>query len=241
MKNHKQNGMVHIALCDDQSTFIEEFTRQLTACFNRQSVSFSLQPFSDGQSLLDSQEHYDIIFLDIQMDKLSGLDTAHILRRRGVSSPIIFLTAYKQYVFDAFDVGAFHYLVKPIDPNKLQHTINQLSKQLIGNFTFKTGETVNTVPLHEILYIEVMDRKILLHTAKEMHEFYGKLQQIEAQVSTDFFRCHRSYLVNLNQVSGFDKTSICLSNKESIPLSKRKYRIFSTAFFAYLRKDHLHG
>lgn len=232
---------LNIAICDDDPFFIDTFAAVLGEYLAEFDIKFQIHRFLKGESLIKAADIYDILFLDIKLGSLSGLDTARMLRERRTQVPIVFLTSYKQYVFEAFDVEAFHYLLKPITPQKLYFVVdrllNRLEQERISYLTFKSGSAVHTIPFGDILYGEVMDRKIFIHTTNEVVEFYGKIQELEEKMQSDFFRCHRSYLVNLSKVKRFEKTDILLTNGETIPLSKRKYAGFSVAFFDYIRKD----
>ena len=93
------------------------------------------------------------------------------------------------------------------------------------------------MPLEQILYLEVLDRKIYLHTSEETVPFYGKLEDLEPALPGTFFRCHRSYIVNLRHVQYYNKNEIRLDNEDRIPLSKRRYKSFGLAFMHYLKES----
>lgn len=101
----------------------------------------------------------------------------------------------------------------------------------------RQGTAVRRIPFGQILYLEVINRKIHLHTKNEILPFYGKLEELEPALPETFFRCHRSYIVNLSHVQRYDKKDIWLCNEEQIPLSKRRYQAFGLRFMNYLKES----
>ncbi|RKD33828.1 LytR/AlgR family response regulator transcription factor [Lacrimispora algidixylanolytica] len=234
---------MNLLLCDDQSEFIKEFTKQLEGYFLSRQVSFQLFVFSKGEDLLKADISPDIIFLDIKMGGLSGIETARILRNNQIRSKIIFLTAYKQYVFDAFDVDASHYLIKPVKEKKLEavldHVMEQLTSAKTQFLTIQSGSCIQRFSYSDILYLEVRNRKVTVHSQTGNVDFYGKLDTLEKCLPTHFFRCHRSFIVNMDFVMQISKTDLLITNGELIPVSKRKYQDFSIAFMKQMQKEGL--
>ncbi len=234
---------MNLFLCDDQPEFTNKFTKQLEGYFLLKKVPFQLTVFSNGEDLLNTDITPDIIFLDIKMGGISGIETARILRKKLIRSKIIFLTAYKEYVFEAFDVDASHYLIKPVNTDKLEavldHVIGQLRALHEEYLTIQSGSSIQRFSYSEILYLEVRNRKVTIHTRNTDLEFYQQLETLEKTLPTQFFRCHRSFIVNMDSVMRLSKTDIFLSNGECIPISKRKYYDFSIAFMKQMQKEGL--
>lgn len=231
--------MIHIAICDDNACFLQELTRHIGSILHSQKNHYTLAGFTSGEQLLNASP-FDIVFLDIEMVGMDGMETARKLRERGDRCKLIFLTAHKKYVFSAFDVEAMQYLLKPLDIERLHIVLNQAILRLEAENTqylnVKQGNKITRVPFGSISYIEVFDRKLFIHTAQCTYDFYGKLEELEELLSEDFFRCHRSYIVNLSYVRRYDKTAITLTNGETVFISKRKYSIFCKRFLAFLKK-----
>lgn len=233
---------MNVFICDDQPVFTEEFSRQLEGYFKKQELSLRLFTFLSGERLLDCDIKPDIIFLDIKLYGMSGLETARQLRKSGCQAKIIFLTAYKQYVFQAFDVDASHYLIKPVKEEKLESVLNHVISQTSQKkqcLSLQSGSALVRLPYEDLLYLEVRDRKVSVHTRDNSVDFYGKLEALEKQLPDSFFRCHRSFIVNMEYVMSFNKTDLFLSNGHSIPVSKRKYPAFSKAFMDFVRQEGL--
>lgn len=236
--------MVKIAICDDQKP-VREYLKILTQKYINSEVSL----FEKGEKLLEHTTEFDIILLDISLSQqrdptaLNGVEVAKRIRETS-DAIIIFVTALKEYVFDVFDVGAFHYLLKPINEVKFKEVIQKAAKQVqkADNqraLVIKTGSNYVKVQISNIVYAENAARKIILHT-KNMKEnsysFYEKMDVLERKLGKSFFRSHRGFLVNLSEVSRYDKANIFLKNGEKVYLSKQKYNDFVTTYMNYLRE-----
>lgn len=136
--------MLRFAVCDDEPYMLEALSAQIEDGLKRAGGSFApLRRFSGGQALLDSGERFDALFLDIRMGPPDGLETAKALRERGDGCLVVFLTVLRERVFDAFEVQAFDYLLKPVDPARLRRTLDRALAALGG------GESVPVSRLRE--------------------------------------------------------------------------------------------
>ncbi len=193
---------MNIAVCDDE----KEVREQIKGLLRRQSQTAIL--YASGEELLAAKEQYDIVFLDIQLDGKNGIETARALRQLDRSVILIFVTGLKEYVFDAFDVGAFHYLLKPIEEKKFTEVLENAVKEAEKKnqqelFVIKTRNRNIAVRKNQILFVESRMRKAKIHTIKEDYEIYGTMNDLEKQLGKNFYRCHRGYLVNLAHVSEY--------------------------------------
>ena len=200
---------------------------------------YSITEFCSGEELILSPEVFDIYFLDIMMNKLTGIDIAKKLRQHNQKAGIIFVTAFKDYVFEAFDINAFHYLLKPVSEDKLKKVVHSFINYSDKNDDFIIAKTTNQsikIYLNDIIYIEARLRKIIVHTNDTVIEYYFKLSEMEQRLQGyNFFRCHKSYIVNLQYVHSYSNNFITLKNSEEIFLSKYKISEFSKAFMYYLK------
>lgn len=143
-----------------------------------------------------------------------------------------------------YDVGAFHYLLKPIDEQKFREVMNRAVSQIKREkhaepLIIKVDGNYIKISVNNILYAENEARKIILHTKnvnQETYRFYEKMEVLERKLGDQFFRSHRGYLVNLQEVAQYDNTNIKLKNGENVFLSKQKYNEFVTAYMNYLRE-----
>ena len=180
-------------------------------------------------------------------DGMDGMALARRLReQRPAARPVIvFVTGYEQYVFDAFDVGAFHYLLKPVDEKKFAEVFARAAGEILSAgkdarasrvLTLRIGNTSRTVPLDEIRYIESSGHKAVLHLKDGALACYAKLGDLERELQGGFFRIHKGYLVNLSFITGYTRTEVTLSGGQTLLLSKYKYRDFVKAYLHFLKQ-----
>lgn len=230
--------MLKIAVCDDEPAFVEQISDRI----KKYIPDGIIQCFLSSEDLLLQGELFDIYFLDIQMEKMNGIETAKKLRELEEESIIVFITGAKEYVFQAFDVAALHYLVKPVDDAKLQEVLERAKKEIEKKqnrkdrqIFIKTRNKNITLNVADILYFENEMRKIIAHTVRGEISFYGVMADMEKEAGAGFYRCHRGYLVNLSYVMEYDMENIMLSNGEKIYLSKDRYHDFVKQYMRYLR------
>ncbi|MDE7251370.1 MAG: LytTR family DNA-binding domain-containing protein [Acetatifactor sp.] len=234
---------MNIAICDDEKAIRE----QINELIEKENLGVCPEHYDSGDSLLAAGKQFDIVFLDIQMDGTDGIETAKKLRERSTlngaeDTILIFITAIREYVFQAFDVAAFHYLLKPIEEDKF-HEVFQRAKWELEKRKSKRRETIFiktrnrsfTLEKDSILYIESRAKKVAIHTAGEVIEAYASMNEMEGQLGESFYRCHRGYLVNMAYVAEYDSENITLNNGEYVYLAKEKYGEFVKAYMRYLR------
>ena len=226
---------MQIAVCDDEKEIRDLFAQKIRKLY----PGAGLLLYESGEELLLSAEEPDILLLDIQMPGKNGMETAKELRRKNKQVIIIFVTALDDFVFEAFDVGAFHYLVKPFDDRKFAEVLHNATEQSknrkkpeMPSLLINTGGKHITVNLEDLVYAEVFDRKLILHTMDAEIEYYGKMKELEEKVGNEFFRTHRSYLVNFGFIRKYDATTVYLEKGQAL-MAKRKYQKFVEQYLRY--------
>ena len=230
--------MIRIAIVDDEKVIRE----QIIKLIEKKQIDCEIDTYRTGEDLLKADSVYDIIFLDIQMDGMNGIDTARALRQKADNTVLIFITGVKEYVFDAFDVAAFHYLIKPIEENKFWEVcdravlaVTKKKQNPSGQIFIKTRSQSITLDQSNVLYIESRAKKVEIHTKTNIVEAYAAISELEKQLVGSFYRCHRGYLVNMAFIAGYENDSITLNNGETIILSKDKYSEFVKVYMRYLK------
>jgi DNA-binding LytR/AlgR family response regulator len=180
------------------------------------------------------------------MPGMSGMDVAKTLRVKDWRKILIFITGEEDQVFNSFDLHAFHFLVKPVADEKLEEVLENAKKELerINDISgiqdkyieIQSGTSHIRVNLSKLIYAEVYDRKTILHMKDESIEYYGQLSALEKIVGDDFYRIHRSYLVNMKYVERYDRTSITTLDGDNIPIARREYDGFLKAYMVYSRR-----
>ena len=233
---------MQIAICDDEKNIRELMGDKILKQFPDAEVDF----YSSGDELLLVDKLIDILFLDIQMSGKNGMETARELRKKDNKTIIIFVTAVEEYVFQAFDVGAFHYIVKPIDDEKftevLCRAVDELNTQNMYKETpaekylmINNGGIHIKVTIDDIVYAEVFNRKVVIHKLNETIEYYGKMSDLEAIAGDGFFRPHRAYLINFKYVEKYDASTIYLEKGTAI-MSKQNYPEFVKKYMKYIQR-----
>lgn len=234
--------MIKFAICDDEPRMAREISDRLSQYMKEKQIfSYCVKSFSDGRSLLESGCDFDVIFLDIQMEQPDGMETARSLRQRGNQSLLIFVTVLKECVFDAFEVEAHDYLLKPVDREHFARTMDRALRALeqrgAKNMIIRKGSSCEVVQLSQVVYCEVQGRKIYLHQSSgEIIDYYEKLDRLEQRMDGRFFRCHRSYLVNLAYVRGCKDGRVMLPQGEEIPVSRLRERELMQALLRYMKE-----
>ncbi|MDE6529173.1 MAG: LytTR family DNA-binding domain-containing protein [Lachnospiraceae bacterium] len=233
---------MRIAVCDDE----KEIRNMLAEKIERLYPEADLLLYQSGEELLLTDAEPDILLLDIQMSGKNGMETARELRRKNKYTILIFVTALEDFVFQAFDVGAFHYLVKPFGDNKFEEVLGNAIREFEErksrnaddfdqgnkNLMIMSGGKHVTVHLAEVIYAEVFDRKVILHTTHEDIEYYGKMKDLHEKAGEDFYRPHRAYLVNFNFIRKYDATTIYLQKGQAL-MAKQNYRDFVKSYLRY--------
>lgn len=233
---------MRIAICDDEKNIRELIANKVEKQYPDAEIIF----FQSGEELLLVDESIDILFLDIQMSGIDGMETARELRKKDKSVILVFVTAVEEYVFQAFDVGAFNYIVKPIDDGKfsdvLHRAVDEWSSQNINEkepeerYVLINNSGVHTkVILDEIVYAEVFNRKVVIHKLDGEIEYYGKMSDLESLAGDSFFRPHRAYLINFKYVEKYDATTIYLERGTAL-MAKQNYPEFVKKYMKYIQK-----
>ena len=233
---------MQIAVCDDEKEIRDMFAEKIGKLYPKADLSL----YQSGEELLLSAGEPDILLLDIQMSGKNGMETAKELRKRNKTAIIIFVTALDDFVFQAFDVGAFHYLVKPFEDGKFAEVLLNAVKQSEDrkkqeragrkreqpSLMITTGGEHVSVNLEDIVYAEVFDRKVILHTMDADIEYYGKMKELEEKAGDEFFRTHRSFLVNFGFIRKYDATTVYLKKGQAL-MAKQNYGEFVKQYLRY--------
>lgn len=228
--------MINIGICDDEAHLRKSLRLLLETKLQLMGEDYRMFEYDSGEALAaDGGTAWpDILFLDIEMKQLSGMDTARLLRKRDARTILIFVTAYPDFVFQGYEVHALHYILKPYDEHKIQTVLEQALKELGKSreqfFAFGHKSGALKIPLKKILAFSSDRRKVavVLNDGKTL-DFYGKLDDVEKKLPDYFIRCHNRHLVNLNHVDGLEK-DCCICGTMQIPVSRACRRNLEIAF-----------
>lgn len=235
--------MLSIAVCDDEVLECCNLSKKIRRILTELHVPFIVRQFTSGQELLKCSEKFDILFLDIIMDDLDGIKIGKMCQERDFANILVFVSSSRKYVFDAYDVEAYHYLVKPIEDEKLrmvlQRALKKINTHSQGFLVVNQERTKKKLFLEDVYYFEVRGRIIYAHGADGITAtFYEQISILENTLrEKGFSRCHKSYLINIKYMDAYNRQSVVLENGEHIMIAKRRYPAFCDDILFYMRKN----
>ena len=196
--------------------------------------------FSSGEELLSYNGQIDILFLDIQMKDMDGMETARKLRANKFRGFLVFITVLKEMVFQSFEVQAYDYLVKPVDDKQFEKTMERLYASMQNasedSLLVQKGYEGRIIREDEIVFCEIIDRKIYVNLVSgEVVDYYERIENLETKLDNRFYRCHRSYLINLKHLKGYKNGTACMDNGKEIPVSRLRSKEFSGVVLQYMK------
>ncbi len=233
--------MIHIAICDDEQVILNRMAKLVTDFFHTQNIEIKIFLFSDGEELLNSDKNIDILFLDIQMKPLNGIETAKRMRNQNYKGTLIFITVLKEMVFQSFEVQPFDYLLKPIEWDAFKKTMERLLLSMKNankeNLLIQKGTACNIVSFNEIIFCEIIDRKVYLHLkSADVIDYYDRIENLEKKLDNRFFRCHRSYLINMQFLISYKNGFAYMAENHQIPVSRLRSKEFSNVILQYMKE-----
>lgn len=233
--------MLRLAICDDMPEFLLSTKMQLEQ-WKDKPEELIIELFNNGDSLIEAHiaNPYDIIFLDVLMPLLNGIETASEIRKHDSSVKIVFLTSTSAFAVDSYTVHADNYLLKPVAQDKLFHCINELYSDILNNAKYinvSSATAVYRIELRNIEYIEAHGKKVLfiltngsmIESNQPFYFFQDKLL-----LEDGFFKCHRSYIVNIYRIVTYMQKEIRMQSGFRIPVSRSCHAEFESAYFDLL-------
>lgn len=231
--------MIRVAIVEDVADERACLMACLSSIGESDGYAFDIAQFETGAAFL---EHYstdfDIVFLDIQMPGLNGMETAREVRRMDSSVIIIFVTNLAQFAISGYEVEALDFILKPVNRYAFALTIRRaiarMTKNVEDYITVKTDGASRAVRISSIRYVEVMGHYVIFHTVEGNYTEYVTLKEVFGRIQRNVFvLCNRSYLINLQHVSAIDGNDVIIGN-EKIPISRPRRKEFLSALSDYM-------
>ena len=234
--------MLSIAVCDDEVIECCNMAKRIKEIMEEMKMPCIIRQFQSGGELLQALESFDIVFLDIIMQDLDGMKTAQAFRKKASDKILIFVSSSREYVFEAYDVEAFQYLLKPVDDRKLKNVLQKAivkTQSRSQEFIIVSRERQKKkLFLDDIYYFEIKGRIVDAHGPEGIFTYYEQIGELENKIrDKGFFRCHKSYLINLKYVDGYSRKEVVLENGEKIVIAKRRYDEFVQEMLKVMRKN----
>ena len=220
--------MLRIGICDDIYDARLVLRAALERVLEKRRVQGQFREFSSGEGLLRWLESHagelDLVFLDMEMGELDGMETARRLRAADAGLQLVFVTGYAEHVFDGYSVGALGYLLKPPKAEQLEEVLDRAQAALVRDldraYICRSGDTHYRIPIANILYFVSDRRQVACVTAGREYTFYGKLDTVAAEVGADFVRIHQRYLVRTGAVDRMEGGEVVLRDGRRLPVSR---------------------
>ena len=220
--------MLRIGICDDLADARLALRSLLERILEKRKVQGQFFEFSAGETLLHWYGRHagelDIIFLDMELHELDGMETARRLRAADAGLQLVFVTGYAEHVFDGYSVGALGYLLKPPRQEQLETVLDRaqaaLYRALERAYICRNGDTYYRIPISGILYFASDRRQVRCVTENRLYTFYAKLDTVASEVGEEFIRVHQRYLVRAGAVDRIESGEVVLRSGERLPVSR---------------------
>lgn len=227
--------MINIAICDDEINIINK-TKKLIQDYDKEDIDIYV--YESGEELINSDKEFHIIFLDIDMKGLDGIETAKKLRKYDKKVKIIYVTNYTDYTYSAFSVHAFGYLVKPLNKKELHNQLDEAlsyTEEISKNLEFITSDGVIRIDTNSIYYFEYEQRKVIMKTIDKNYVLKKKISEIGKDIQDYGFEMpHKSFVVNLYNIKTIKGYDVHMMDGSVIPLSQKKSSQFRDSLNRYL-------
>ena len=229
---------MRIAICEDNKVAADDIRNMIDNYFITRKAAHVIDVYYDTDSFEKFEHAYDLVFLDYKFPEKNGMDVARHLREISDEVGIVFISAYREHVFESFEVGAFRYLLKPVKESELISTLDSFVAQRRKNLPVEVPLKNKNIYIKadEILYIESYEKHCIVRMTDKSYETSKALSTFQADInSSSFFRTHRRYLVNMKYIAEIEKNIITLINGEKVEISRRNLINFNKCYMNYLR------
>lgn len=230
---------MRIGICDDEKIYRDYIKKLCIEYFKIKNTSYEILEFNSSEEFLSSQQDLQILLLDIEMKGIDGITTKNILSDKKCNVKIIFISSHNEEMENAFGKYVYGFLVKPFKLKSLYNLMDKVIKDIGKEFVVEVdfNGKKKYIKGDDILYIEAEDKYSLIHTVIECYLLRRSMSEWEILLKEqDFYRVHKSYIVNLAFIKQFDDF-ITLENNIKIKLSKRNAKLFKYTYYDYLKRE----
>ena len=232
--------MMKILICDDEQQYVDELKIHIENFMQSRVADFTINTANNPQAVADSNEIYQLAFLDIQMNELNGISLAKNLKERNNKIVIFFVTSYNDYQDEAMDLRAFRFFEKPFNADRLYSGLEKAMEYIdesYVDFYVWTDNEHKQILVDDVIYVERGNRQVTLVTTQGNFTTRETFDEWCAILQNSFFyRVHKSFIVNLHYVTGYKYSELFVQNNVRIPIASRRQTDFHKFWFAYLRR-----
>ena len=231
---------MNIAMCEDSAADRAVIRGILSGYMEQNGYTGQISEFEDGESLLASYSpgRYDLVFLDIYMGGVNGIETARKIRLIDPDCALVFITTSDEHALEGFSVRASAYVLKPIRDKEMQTALRQCEEVFIKNarcIEIRSDRMSIKLPIIKIYYAETFDKISVFHTTAGDYKTFMTMDEIEKRLSGSFFcRCHKSFIVNMNHIAQVAGQDIIMKNGAAVPMRTRGRDAIRAEIASYL-------
>ena len=234
--------LIRTAVIDDESVQREYLLSLLKKWEETAINTLSIHQFDSAEAFMfeyEEDRRYDMLFIDIQMKGMNGIDMAKKIRQHDDLVNIVFITAYPDFMQSGYDVNALHYLIKPINDKKLFEIMDKVSAKMSGTVKpvlIRTKQNIlMKIDPDSIIYIEADAHDTKICTKSGMIYAKESITDMAGMLGDGFFRCQRSFIVSLKYIRYITRKEIVLDDNRLIPISRNLYDKANRAFISYFK------
>lgn len=232
---------MRIAICDDDAEVLASLSDFINKTYH--DIDLLTERYSSGESLMRAIEKqgisYHLLFLDIEMGGIDGIQVAKKAHTLLPDMYIVFITSHDEFAISGYEVSAFRFLTKPVQTAKLMEAVSAVKKELLNQKTIhiESKDTEAVLKVKDILYIEAQDKNVKIISREQLYHDRNRIDfYTQLFASDDFYRIHRSYLINLRYIKFIDRLDILMVNGDSLPISRLRKKQFDEAFHTYVKR-----
>lgn len=227
-----------IAICDDEQYYADNIKKHLDIFSAENNMDFEQYIFNNCSDMLSSELKFDIAILDVEMDDMNGIKLGEELRKINPHIILIYITAHKKYLDDALNLNAARFFEKPLDPQRFYRGLHDAIKRIDNtsiSFYLKDQRLTERISAQDIVFIEIEKRKTRVITCdKEYHSDHHISFWRDNLTSTIFISPHKSYIINFNYVTSYERNHIILNKTHRVPIAKNKQTEFYQRFMHFV-------
>lgn len=227
-----------IAICDDEQIYIDNIAEHLNIFSAENNIDFEKSIFTSSADILASDIRFDIAVLDVEMDNINGIKLGSELRKRNPHIILIYVTAYRKYLDDALNLNAVRFFEKPLDSQRFYRGLHDAVKRIDNtsiSFYLKDQELTERISAQDIIFVEIEKRKTkVVIRDKEYHSDHHISFWQDKLTSTIFISPHKSYIINFNYVTAYERNYVILDERYKVNIARNKQADFYRKFMQYV-------
>lgn len=230
-----------IAVCDDEQEYRKLIIQHINFYFNEHCIKCECFEYENGKDLISSEKSFDIVFLDIEMDELNGIETAKQINKTNKKAVIFIVTAFQKYLDDAMDLNVFRYIDKPLNSQRLYNGLDKAIELINNNeISFRVRDNrIIKIRKSDIVCAEIIKRNVRITTVDTQYDTRENMEYFRQNLTASFFAVpHNSFIVNFNYVSEFKRDSMKLCNNQVVSIAPRKRTEISKKFMQFIGEDY---